>query len=138
MTGPDLDGRAIALGAAVALAVGVPAGILAQALDAAGTIADDSIWLIVLTGVILAGMGAGGYLAAARRADAPLVHSAAAAVAAYAVVQTIGIVGRVAGDRPIEWTAIPVVGLLAAAAGMAGGIVADHRARRPRRARPPR
>ena len=36
-------------------------------LDRAGTIDDDSSWLLVLFVVILLGMGIGGYVAAVRR-----------------------------------------------------------------------
>lgn len=124
--------RAVAVGAGVALAICVPAAILAQVLDEAGTVDDDSSWLLVLFGVILVGMGIGGFVAAERRLDAPLTNGAVAALAAYLLVQTIGAVRLLASGDDVTWVAIPFFALLSAAAGMTGGLVADHRARQPR------
>jgi cadmium resistance protein CadD (predicted permease) len=124
--------RAVAVGAGVALAICVPAALLAQVLDEAGTVDDNSSWLLVLFGVILLGMGTGGFVAANRRLDAPLTNSAIAALAAYLLVQTIGAVRLLASGDDVTWVAIPFFALLSASAGMAGGLVADHRARRPR------
>jgi len=127
-----VDPRAVVAGAAVALAICVPAAILAQVLDEAGSVDDNSSWLLVLFGVILVGMGIGGYVAANRRLDAPLTNSAVAALAAYLLVQTIGAIRLLASGETVTWAAIPFFALLAASAGMAGGLVAEHRARRPR------
>ena len=124
--------RAVAVGAGVALAICVPAAILAQVLDEAGTVDDDSSWLIVLFGVILLGMGIGGFVAANRRLDAPLTNSALAALAAYLLVQTIGAIRLLASGDEVTWAAIPFFALLSTSAGMAGGLVADRRARTPR------
>ena len=127
-----LDLRAVATGALVALAVCVPAAVLAQALDHADRVDDDSGWLVVLFVVILAGMAVGGYVAAGRRLDAPLSNSAVAALAAYLLVQTIGAIRLLARGDEVTWVAVPFFALLSAAAGMTGGLIADHRARRPR------
>ena len=120
---------AVFAGAAVTLAVAVPVALLAQVLDDAGSVDDDSPWLFVLFVVILAAMAAGGYVAAVRRADAPLVNGATASVLAYAVVQVIGAIRLLATDGAVAWAAIPFFTLLAAAAGMCGGLLADHRGR---------
>ena len=127
-----VDLRAVAAGAGAALAIAVPAAILAQVLDEAGTVDDNSSWLMVLFVVILLGMGIGGHVAADRRLDAPLTNSAVAAIAAYLLVQTIGAVRLLAAGDQVTWAAIPFFALLSASAGMAGGLVADRRARRPR------
>ena len=124
--------RAVAVGAGIALAICVPAAILAQVLDEAGSVDDDSSWLLVLFAVILVGMGVGGHAAAVRRLDAPLTNGAVAALAAYLLVQGIGAVRLLASGDDVTWAAIPFFALLSAAAGMAGGLVADHRARQPR------
>lgn len=124
--------RAVAAGAGVALAICVPAAILAQVLDEAGTVDDNSSWLIVLFGVILVGMATGGFVAANRRLDAPLTNSAVAALAAYLLVQTIGAIRLLASGEDVTWVAIPFFALLSSASGMTGGLLADHRARRPR------
>jgi hypothetical protein len=124
--------RAVAIGAGIALAIGVPAAILAQVLDEAGTVDDDSSWLLVLFGVILLGMGIGGYVAATRRLDAPLTNGALAALGAYLLVQAIGAIRLLLAGDEVTWMAIPFFALLSTSAGMAGGLVADHRARNPR------
>ena len=124
--------RAVAIGAGIALAICVPAAILAQVLDEAGSVDDDSSWLLVLFAVILVGMGVGGHAAAVRRLDAPLTNGAVAALAAYLLVQGIGAARLLASGDDVTWAAIPFFALLSAAAGMAGGLVADHRARQPR------
>lgn len=128
-----IHARSVLTGALVALAVAVPTAILAQTLDGAGTVDDDSSWSIVAFVVIVAAMAAGGYVAATRRPDAPLTNSALAALCTYFAVQVIGIVRLVAAGDPVTWVAIPVFALLSAAAGMTGGLLADHRARTPRR-----
>lgn len=128
-----LDVRAVAVGALVTLAIAVPAAIVAQILDEAGSVDDDSSWLMVLFVVILTGMVLGGYVAGSRRPDAPLTNSALAALAAYLLVQAIGAARLLAEGDEVTWVAIPFFALLSAASGMAGGLLADHRARTPRR-----
>jgi hypothetical protein len=132
MLGDLVSAKAVAIGAGVALAVCVPAALLAQVLDDAGTVDDDSSWLLVLFGVILLGMGTCGYVAAVQRLDAPLTNGALAALAAYLIVQGIGAIRLLASGDDVTWAAIPFFALLSASAGMAGGLVADHRARHPR------
>lgn len=132
MIGGLLHPRAVAAGAGVALAICVPAALLAQLLDESDTVDDNSSWLIVLFGVILVGMAIGGFVAANLRLDAPLANSAVAALAAYLLVQTIGAVRLLASGEEVTWAAIPFFALLSVSAGMAGGLLADRRARRPR------
>lgn len=128
-----LHGPAVVMGALVTMAVAVPVAILAQTLDQADSVDDDSMWLVFLFVVILGAMAAGGYVAATRRPDAPLSNSAVAALLAYVVVQTVGVIRLLANGDDVTWIAIPFFSLLAAASGMVGGLVADHRARTPRR-----
>lgn len=124
---------AVVAGALVTLAVAVPTALLAQILDDAGSVDDDSPWLLGAFAVILFSMAVGGFVAANRRPDAPLTNSAAASLLAYLIVQVVGIVRLLATDGDVAWVAIPFFALLAAAAGMTGGLVADHRARTPKR-----
>lgn len=124
--------RSVLVGAAVALAIAIPAAVTAQVLDNSDSVDDNSTWLMVLFAVVVAAMVTGGFVAATRRADAPLTNGAVAALAAYIVVQTVGAVRLVVVGDPVTWTAIPFFALLSTAAGMAGGLLADNRARRPR------
>ena len=125
--------RSVLVGALVALAVAVPVAILAQTLDRTGTVEDDSAWLIVAFAVIVGAMVAGGYAAASRRPDAPLTNGAVAALSAYLLVQTIGAIRLLVVGDSVAWAAIPFFALLSLAAGTSGGLLADRRARRPRR-----
>lgn len=129
MNGPLVDPRAVAAGAGIALAICVPAAILAQVLDDAGTASSGSAWLVVLSGVIVAGMGIGGFAAGRRRLDAPLSNGALAALAAYLLVQAVGAVRLLASGDDVTWAAIPFFALLSIAAGVTGALVADRRAR---------
>ncbi len=124
---------AVVAGALVILAIAVPTALLAQLLDDAGSVDDDSPWLLGAFAVILFSMAVGGFVAANRRPDAPLTNSAAASLLAYLIVQTLGVIRLLATDGDVAWVAIPFFALLAAAAGMTGGLVADHRARTPKR-----
>ena len=74
---------AVVAGALVTLAVAVPTALLAQILDDAGSVDDDSPWLLGAFAVILFSMAVGGFVAANRRPDAPLTNSAAASLLAY-------------------------------------------------------
>jgi small-conductance mechanosensitive channel len=129
----ELHWPTIATGAGIALALAVPAALIAQLLDARDSVDDNSSWLLLLVGVIMAGMAIGGYQAAVRRMDAPLTHAGVAALAAYVVVQGIGVARRLAIGEEIAWLSIPFFLLLSASCGVCGGLVADIRARRPSR-----
>lgn len=131
----SLHGPAIGLGALVTLAVAVPAALVGQTLDESGIVDDDSMWVLPVFLVVLVAMVVGGYVAASRRPDAPLLNSAGAALVGYVIVQSVAIVRLVAQDEEILWAAIPFFALLTAAAGMTGGLIAEHRARKPRRPR---
>lgn len=128
-----IDAKAVAIGAAVTVAIAVPAALVAQTLDDAGSVDDNSSVLMGIFAAILLAMAVGGHIAARLRPDAPLTNSALAALAAYLLVQGIGAARLVAAGEPVSWVAIPFFALLSAASGMTGGLVADHRARNPRR-----
>lgn len=122
-----MNAPAVVTGAAVGLAVALPAAVVARvALD------DGSALVFALFVVVLAGFALGGAVAASRRPDAGLVHGAAAGGAAYAVVLVLGAAARAieGGElRPLTYLANLV---LAGAMGALGGLVAEQRAERAR------
>jgi hypothetical protein len=116
---------AVRTGAVAALPLVVPAAVanawLAGRDDPAGA-------LVVVTFLaLLLGFTFGGF-AAARVADegTPLLHGAAGAVAAWAVVQAAAIVIRLAAGDGLRPFGIVFTGLLAASAGVVGGILATR------------
>jgi putative membrane protein (TIGR04086 family) len=121
----ELDWGAIGIGAAVALALAVPAAVIGQAV--VGDDEEVSNVVFLFTAVILAGCAAGGFVAASKRPDAPLSHGAIAALAAYVVVQGIGIAAIVVRDDEIRIARIVFNALLSASVGMIGGLVAERR-----------
>jgi hypothetical protein len=79
-------------------------------------------YLLVLLGFVFAGFGA----ARSSGADTPLQHGAAGATAAWAVLQAISIVVRMSRGDGISPLSIVFTGLLAASAGVVGGLLATR------------
>lgn len=100
--------------------------VLANAWLAGGD--DPNLALVALTFVVLlAGFMFAGFAAARASAEGtPLQHAAAGATATWAVVQAIAVVVRLARGDGISPVGIVFTGLLAASAGIVGGILATR------------
>lgn len=111
-------------GAGVALCVVVPVVLLAMvAGDALGLDAGSNL-VFALYLVLVAGMVAGGWVAARRGLRrAPVAHAVLAALAAYALVGGGGALLRLVAGRDIQPLALAFNGLVALAAGIAGGLL---------------
>ena len=128
----------VALGAGVALAIALPAALLAQVLDALRN-DDDSggIATYVLAVMVLVGTSVGGGIAArasgtARRAVAALL-GAAAALVAIVLVLALGIARRLVAGEEVAWATAPATALVATLLGTIAGAL---RARPTARTRP--
>ena len=110
--------RPVLTGAAVGVAVLAVTVVAAEALD----VGTGSNWVFALYAVALAGLGAGGWVAARARPDAPLAHGVLAALLAYAVLVVVGVVVR--SPDPVT---LAFNGLMAASAGILGTLVAERR-----------
>jgi hypothetical protein len=111
--------KAIALGAAIVLAVGVPIAVIgALAVD------DGSNIVFLLAVPVLAAFVAGGWYAARQEPRSALVVGAAAAVAGFAIAQVVSIALQVVQDEDVNAGAVVGNALLAAACGLLGGAVA--------------
>lgn len=118
-----IDWRAVGAGAVVALAVAVPVIAAGQALPRGSSL------VVVLYLVLLAGLVAGGRRAGRRRPDAPLTHGALAAlVTTGALLATIVVVRRVAGESAPNLVAVVFNLLMAASAGILGGLLSTRKA----------
>lgn len=115
---------AVVTGAAVGIAVALPAALVARGLD------DGSAVVFALFALVLAGFAVGGAVAASRRPDAALLHGIAAAGAASLVVLMVGaVVQAVEGDDLRPLTSLVNL-VLAGTMGALGGLVAERRAER--------
>ncbi|MDY7101342.1 MAG: hypothetical protein S0880_09160 [Actinomycetota bacterium] len=125
---PVLDQRSVAVGAAVSAVIVVPASLIGDSLGADD--GDGSAWVFVFLGLVVVGFALGGYVAATANPNMPYLHGVAAAVAAFAAVQLIGLCRKVLAGDDVLWFAMCFRALVAMTFGMVGGIVADSVRRR--------
>jgi putative membrane protein (TIGR04086 family) len=127
---PRLEGRSIAVGAGLTIALAVPPTLVAVLASDDDSLAGTS-WVPLLFLWIVIAFFAGGVVAARAQPHAPLAHGALAALFAYVLVQGVGVLRHVLSGDDVSWLSIPFNALLATSTGMAGGIVANWwRARR--------
>lgn len=124
-----LDGRAVLLGAAVALVVAVPPAVVAQVRSDRDTL-EGSSWVLAIFALILVGFVAGGWVAARRGPAQALANGALAALVAFALVQGYGVARRLADGDEVRWLAIVFNALLTASCGTVGAVLATLRGRR--------
>ena len=130
---PDRGPRqVVAGGVGLALAVAVPAALLAQVVDA-GSDDDPGLLAYPLALVVLVGMAAGGDLVGRRASQAPARLGAITGLVAIAVVQALGIARRAVAGDDIAWATVPAVTVVAVV--LAAGAAA-RRARQAGRTRP--
>ena len=121
-----MNWTAVRSGAALALAVALATLGAVELIDTFIGIRPGSNWVFAFYVLVLAGLVAGGRHAARHRGTAPVVHGLAAALAAYAVVALLAIVLRLITDRELDPVALAFNGLMAASAGILGGLLADR------------
>jgi putative membrane protein (TIGR04086 family) len=120
----QLDRRAVLLGAAVAMAIALPAAIAAEVL----VDSDESAFGLPLFALVLVAFGFGGFVAARRTTRSPLSNGAVAALVAYVIIQGVGVVRRVIAEETVSPAAIVFAALLASSTGLLGAFLADRRA----------
>ena len=118
-----MNGRAIGLGAAIVVGVGVPVALVgALAVD------EDSDLVFPLAAIVVAAFVVGGWYAARTAGrNAPLAAGALAAVAGFAVVQALVVVLLVVDDEDVRPAAIAANAVLAAGAGFLGAALGSRR-----------
>ena len=118
--------RVIALGAGAALAIALPAALLAQVLEALrddGTDAGPVVY--ALAGVVLAGMIIGGVVVGHQHPPRPATSGAITGAAAIVVVLALGVARRLAAGDDVAWGTVPApIGLAAALAAVASALSA--------------
>lgn len=116
--------RAVARGVGAALAVSLPAALLAQVVDALAGDGDPPVLVFALAPVVLAGAWIGGWVVGRGRTQPVIALGAAAGLIAIGVVQALGIARRLVADEDVAWGAVPLLvgaGALLAATGSAFG-----------------
>jgi putative membrane protein (TIGR04086 family) len=121
-----VDGRAVGIGALVAIAVALPAALVAQVVV---DDADNSLSFVFFA-LVLFGFAAGGFAAARHAPHSPFSNGALAALAAFVVIQGLGAIRRAVVDDPVSLANVVFTGLLAYAAGLLGALVAAKQASR--------
>jgi small basic protein len=117
-----LDAPSVGAGALATMAVGVPvAAIGAVVLD------DGSDVVFFFALLALLGFIAGGYVAGFRQPDSPMAHGAVAALAGFAVSQTVAAVLQLARDESVNPVAVAFNAMVAANLGLVGGLVGARR-----------
>lgn len=119
----NLDRRAVGIGAAVAMVVGIPVATIGSVV-----LEDDSNLVFFFAALALFGFLAGGFVAGSKRPDMPMMHGAVAALVGFAVAQAIAAVLQVIRDEDVSAVAIVFNALLAANVGLLGGWIASRRA----------
>jgi hypothetical protein len=114
------------MGAALSLAVVAATIAVVEVVDAAVGIGAGSNWVFLFYAIALGGLVAGGWKAARKRPDAPLLHGVLAVLVAYAVVSAIALVLRLATDRDLDPVAFAFNALMAASAGILGTLLAER------------
>ena len=117
-------------GTITALVVALPVGVLSQVLVSGGDVDEGSPWVLLFWVLIMFGAAAGGWAVRRLSPSASLAWAAGAAATAYAVVQAIGVVRRLANGDDISWIAYPFLALLMATCGLLGALYAGRMARR--------
>jgi putative membrane protein (TIGR04086 family) len=125
----SLNRSAVLIGAVSCLVIAVPAAVVTSVLADDGS-TDQSNWVFLALLAIVAAYLLGGAQAGARALDAPFLNGAAAGFAAFAVVQTVGVVLRLVRGDDISLIGIIFNGLLAASFGTVGAWFGARRAAR--------
>lgn len=114
----------MARGAVVAVAICLPLALVSREVADGGGASPASALLFVL---VLAGLAAGGLVAARSAAVAPFTNGGLAALLAFVAIQGVALAVRGAAGVPASLPALVFNGLLAYGCGLAGGAVAARR-----------
>ncbi len=115
-----LDPLAIRVGALTCIAIATPAAITQAILADTDAGTDQSNWVFLALLAIVAAYLVGGARAGKRALDAPFLNGAAATFIAWATVQTVALIVKVAQGESFSALSLPFNALLAASIGVVG------------------
>ena len=119
--------RSVAVGAAVALALALPATLVAQILDATSDDGIGDVPLLLLSAVVLAGSAVGGSVVARRDVEPRAPLAAATGLIAMTLVQVLGVARLIVSDEDVDWGVVPGVLLLGSAVAALAATVSRRR-----------
>jgi TRAP-type C4-dicarboxylate transport system permease small subunit len=125
--------RVVALGAGVALAIALPAALLAQVLEALRDTGDDPGALTyALAVVVLVAVALGGCAVGRQRSAPSALLGAVAGLAAITVVLALGIARRLVAGDDVAWGTVPATAVLAMSLAATGSALTARRTGRTR------
>ena len=124
--------RVVMLGIGLALAVALPAALLAQVLDSMADKGDTPTAVLALVPVVLAGMVLGGWVVGQRAPTRPVSSGGLAGLVAIAVVLALGAARRMVADEEVAWAGATGVVLVGALLGAGGAALGRRHPARPR------
>ncbi len=119
-----VEPRAVLLGALTAVAIALPVGLVGQLVVDGGD--TSSLVAFVFLAPILVAFGAGGFVAARRAGVGPLSNGALAALGAFAVIQGVGLVRRLASGESVSPASLAFAAFLAYSCGLLGALLAQR------------
>ncbi len=122
---------AIRAGAVTCLVITAPAAVIQAILSDSGE-TRQSNWVYLTLLAIVAAYLLGGAVAGRLATDAPMINGATATLIAFAVVQSVAAVFRIAGGDGINPLALTFNALLAAAIGTVGAGIGAYLSNRAR------
>jgi putative membrane protein (TIGR04086 family) len=120
---PPVEPRAVTRGALVAGVVCLPLALISTVVIEEN---QPSNWAVPLFLGVLLGLVAGGWVASRAATDSPLVSGALAGLAGFVIVQSIGVVIRLAEGDDVGWTKIAGTAVLAYGCGLTGAVLAER------------
>ena len=130
LTRQDLDWRVVGTSALVTLAVTLPPVWIIRIMkgdDLAGS--ESNLWFIGPM-AILVGFAVGGSLAARRRPETPLLHSAASGAVAYTTIAIVTVVRRASTGTGVAVLSLLLLGQIAISVALLAGYVTMRRTTR--------
>lgn len=96
-----VDPKVVALGAALQIAVAVPAALVVSALRRDDLGAESNLWLLAFFLALVVGPAAAGWLVGRRRPDSPLLHAVAATGTAWALLTAVRLLRAAPGSEDL-------------------------------------
>ena len=97
----SLDPKVVGIGAALEIAIAVPAALVVSALRQDDMAAESNLWLVAFFLALVVGPAAAGWLVGRKRPDTPVLHAAAATGAAWAILTTMRLVRASFGSEEV-------------------------------------